>query len=290
MIDTYFIHLLIIICLYTLLGLSLQLSFGFTGLLNLGHIGFYAVGAYVSALLTKVGLPFGIGFIAAGLVAALFGYLLSIPSNKLKGDYFAIATWGFSFTVYAILLNWTNLTNGPLGVVDIPKPTLLGLGFANVTAFFILSLIITTVSYLIIKKITISPFGRVLEAIRDDELATKALGKNTALMKNKAMAISAFFAGIAGSLFAHYVTFIDPASFTFLPLITVLSIVIIGGIASLEGTILAAIIITLLPEPLRFLGLSSSMVGPLRQIIYTLLLLAIIMYQPKGFYGKVELK
>ncbi|HDI03246.1 MAG TPA: branched-chain amino acid ABC transporter permease, partial [Candidatus Pacearchaeota archaeon] len=128
-----------------------------------------------------------------------------------------------------------------------------------------------------------------LEAIRDDELATKVLGKNTFKMKSYALGISAFFAGIAGSLYAHYITFIDPSSFTLLQLIPVLAIVILGGLASLKGTILATVVMVLLPEPLRFIGFPSSIVGPARQIIYALILLLILIYKPKGFYGKVEL-
>ena len=135
-----------------------------------------------------------------------------------------------------------------------------------------------------------SPFGKVLEAIRDDELATKVLGKNTFKMKSYALAISAFFAGIAGSLYAHYITFIDPSSFTILQLIPILVIVIVGGLASLGGTIIATIVLVLLPELLRFVGFPSSVVGPARQILYALILILILIYKPKGFYGKVELE
>jgi len=138
--------------------------------------------------------------------------------------------------------------------------------------------------------ITLSPFGKTLEAIRDDELAAKTLGKKTELTKTFSLMISAFFAGIAGSFFAYYLTYIDPSSFTFSNLIPILVIVIIGGLASLPGTVFATIIVVLLPEPLRFLGLPSSLLGPGRQILYALFLLLILMYKPKGFYGKVDLE
>jgi branched-chain amino acid transport system permease protein len=290
MISAYLIHLLILIGIYLILAISLQLSVGFTGLLNLGHIAFYAIGAYTSALLALNGFPFWFCFLSAGILAMIFGFLLSFPTNKLKGDYLALATMGFSFVVYAVLLNWTSLTRGPLGLPGIPKPKILGISFSDNLSFLILVAIISLISYLIIKRITISPFGKVLEAIRDDELATRVLGKNTFKMKSLALMISSFFAGIAGSLYAHYITFIDPSSFTLLQLIPVLSIVIIGGLASLEGTILATIILVLLPEPLRFIGFPSSIVGPARQIFYALLLLLILIYKPKGFFGKIELE
>jgi branched-chain amino acid transport system permease protein len=289
MISAYFIHLLILIGIYSILAISLQFSVGFAGLLNLGHIAFYALGAYTSALLALHGYPFWFCFLAAGILAMFFGFLLSLPTNKLKGDYLALATMGFSFIVYAVLLNWISLTRGPLGLAGIPKPKVLGISFSDNFSFLILIVIIALISYLIIKRITISPFGKVLEAMRDNELVVRVLGKNVFKMKSLVLIISAFFAGISGSLYAHYITFIDPSSFTLLQLIPVLSIVIIGGLASLEGTILATIILVFLPEPLRFIGFPSSIVGPARQILYAFLLLLILIYKPKGFYGRVSL-
>lgn len=290
MLSAYFIHLLILVGIYIILAISLQLAVGFTGLLNLGHIAFYCIGAYGSALLALTGFPFWLYFLAAGILAALFGFLLSIPTNKLKGDYLALATLGFSFVIYALALNWTSLTRGPLGLPGIPRPTLFGFIFSNNLSFLILTFIIALISYFVIKKIASSQFGKALEATRDDELALRVLGKNTFKMKSFSLAISAFFAGIAGSLYASYITFIDPSSFTLLQLIPVLAIVIIGGLASLKGTIIATIILVLLPEPLRFIGFPSSVVGPARQIIYALILLLILIYRPKGFFGKVELE
>ncbi len=290
MLSAYIIHLLILVGIYLILCLSLQLALGYTGLLNLGHIAFYAIGAYTSALLTLNGVPFGISFLAAGVLSLIFGYLLAFPTNKLKGDYLALATLGFTFVVYAIALNWTNLTNGSLGLAGIPKPDFFGLQISSNSQYLIFVIVIAVAVYLIMNQIVKSPFGKVLEAIRDDELAAKTLGKNTYAIKSHSLAISAFFAGIAGALYAHYITFIDPSSFDFLQIIPLLSIVIIGGIASLRGTVIATIVLVLLPEPLRFIGFPSSVIGPVRQIIYALILLLILMYRPKGFYGRVSLK
>jgi branched-chain amino acid transport system permease protein len=290
MTDAYFVHLLIMILIYLILALSLQLSVGFTGLLNLGHIAFYAIGAYASALLTLAGVPFWLCILLAGLIPIIFAYILSIATNKLKGDYLALATLGFSFVIYAIALNWQGLTNGPLGLPGIPRPEFFNIDFINNNNFLLLLLIFTVTTYFIIQLITLSPFGKTLEAIRDDELAAKTLGKNTHLAKTYSLMISAFFAGIAGSFFAYYLTYIDPSSFTFSNLIPIIAIVIIGGLGSLPGTVFACIIIVLLPEPLRFLGLPSSLIGPGRQMIYALFLLMILLYKPKGFYGKVDLE
>jgi len=285
----YFIHLAILIGIYLILALSLQLALGYAGLVNLGHIAFFAIGAYTSALLTLHGVPFLVAFLCAGLLAMLFGFLLSIPTNKLKGDYLALATLSFTFLVYAVTLNWNSLTRGALGLAGIPKPVIFGLHISSNLSFLILVAIVALITYFIIKRVVSSPFGKVLEATRDNELAIRILGKNAFKIKSLAMAMSAFFAGIAGSLYAHYITYIDPSSFTLTQLIPILCIVIIGGLASLRGTIVATIMLTLLPEPLRFIGFPSSVVGPMRQIIYAVILLIILLYKPKGFFGEVEI-
>jgi branched-chain amino acid transport system permease protein len=296
MIFAYLIHLLILICIYLILAISLQLSVGFTGLLNLGHIAFYCIGAYTSALLALNGFPFWICFLAAGILAMISGFLISFFTHKLKGYYFALAMIAFYFLVYSIVLNWENLTGGSLGLAGIPKPSFkiplinYNLKLTTNFSFLIFAFLITFVSYFIIKKITDSPFGKVLEAIRDNELVVKILGKNTFKMKSLALSISAFFAGISGSLYAHYITFINPFSFTLLELILVLTIVIVGGLASLKGTALATVILVLLPETLRFIGFPSSVLGPARELIYSLILILILIYKPKGFFGKIELK
>jgi len=259
-------------------------------LFNLGFVGFYAIGAYASALLALSGQPFWFCLLTAALVPTIFAYILSTATNKLKGDYLALATMGFSFVIYAVSLNWIGLTKGPLGLPGIPRPQFWGIDFNNDTNFLILSALISILTYLILHKIASSPFGKTLEAIRDDELAAKSLGKKTATAKSLALMISAFFAGIAGCLLASYLSYIDPTSFMFVNLIPILTIVVIGGLASLPGTVFATIIIVLLPEPLRFIGLPSSLIGPGRQLLYALFLLLILLYKPKGFYGKVELE
>lgn len=286
MIDAYFIHLLILIGIYLILGISLQLSLGYGGLLNLGHIAFFGIGAYAFALLSLHGFPFALSILVASIISALFGWLLSIPTNKLKGDYLALVTLGFSFVVYAVLLNWTSITGGAFGLANIPRPNFLTDNFS----FLLFVYAIAVISYIFISSICGTRFGKLIEAIRDDELAAKSLGKNTFKIKSLGLVISAFFAGLAGSLFASYVTFIDPPSFTLTTLIPILLIVIIGGLTSLPGTVLATIVVVLMPEPLRFFGLSSSVIGPLQQILYALLLLVIIYYKPRGFYGKIDLE
>lgn len=290
MIEGYVLHLAILICIYVILALSLNIALGYTGLLNLGHIAFFGIGAYTSALLTDVGLAFPFAFLCAGLLAAMFGYLLVIATNRLKGDYLALATLGFSFVIYSLMLNWTTLTRGPLGLPGITKPILFGIKISSNLAYFLFALVITIIFLLLTYRLIHSPFGRLMQATRDDELGLRVLGKNTFKVKAKAMTISAFWAGIAGSLFAHYITYIDPTSFYLADIILLLTIVIVGGIASMKGSVLGTIIILLIPEALRLISLPAGMLGPLRQMVYAVILIAILLIRPRGILGKVDLQ
>ncbi len=288
--NAYLVHLAILICIYAILAASLNLAVGYAGLLNMGHIAFFAVGAYTSALLVQAGVPFPLAFLLAGCFAAVFGYVLVRGTYALKGDYLALATLGFSFVVSSILLNWTWLTRGPLGIPSIPKPNLFGIAITTNTQFLIFAAIICAITYFLLYRITRSGYGLALQAMRDDELGMKVLGKNTFKLKWQSMAVSAFFAGIAGSLFAHYITYIDPSSFTMSEVILIFTIVIVGGLVSLKGSFVATFIILLIPEALRFLALPSSVLGPLRQILYAIILLLILFLRPRGLFGEVDLE
>ncbi len=290
MIDAYLSHLLILIAIYSILAVSLDLAVGFTGLLNMGHVAFYGIGAYASALLALNGYPFLLAMLGGALLAALSGALLAMPTTKLKGDYLALTTLGFGFIAQSFMKNWTSLTRGPLGLPGIPKPEILGFSFSSNEAYLALATLLAAITAVTVWKVENSPFGRVLEAVRDNEIAAKSLGKNAFKVKTVALTISGFFAGIAGSLYAHYITFIDPTTFNILEIILLFSIIIIGGLASVKGAIAGTFLLTLLPEPLRFLPIPNSVVGPLRQIIYALILLLVIYFYPKGVFGKVSLE
>ena len=290
MIEAYFIHLLILIGIYIILCASLNLTLGYTGLLNLGHIAFFGVGAYTSAILTKMGVAFGLAFLAAGIIASFCGIFVYFATKKLKGDYLALATLGFTFVVHSLMVNWISLTRGPLGIAGITKPTIFGILLTSNIAFLILVFVLCMLSLVVLWLIVSSPFGRLLQAARDDDLGLRVLGKNTYLLKYKVMAIAAFFAGIAGSLFAHYITYIEPGSFTLTQIVFVLTILIVGGLASLKGSAVACIILVLLPELLRFISMPSAVLGPLRQILYALILLFILLYKPRGICGRIDLQ
>lgn len=290
MIEAYIISILILVCIYIILAVSLNLALGYTGLLNMGHVAFFGIGAYTVAILTKAGVPFIIAFIATGIIASFAGYILVYATKNLKGDYLALATLGFSFVIYSLMLNWTGLTRGALGIAGIAKPCILGICAVNNNQFLIYSLIITIITILIIYRIINSPFGRLLGAVRDDELGLRILGKDTFKIKAKAMMISAFFAGIAGCIFAQYISYIDPSSFIITELILIFTIVIVGGLASTKGSIIAAFIIIIIPELLRLLSIPDVIIGPARQILYALVLITILLIRPRGIFGRVDLQ
>jgi branched-chain amino acid transport system permease protein len=286
----YFVNLLILIGIYVILAVSLNLVLGFTGLINLGHIAFFGIGAYTSALITKAGWPFLVAFFLAGLFAGILGFILVFATRKLKGDYFALASLGFAFVVSSLLLNMQWLTRGPLGIAGIVKPQIFGFELGSNYSYLIFVFIISVLSVYLVYRIVESPFGKLLQAIRNDELGLRVLGKNTDKIKYKSMVVSSFLAGIAGNLFAHYIRFIEPGSFFLSEIIFILTIVIIGGIASIKGSIIGTFIIILIPEVLRFFDLPTGIIGPARQIIYSLVLIVILLYKPRGIFGKVDLE
>jgi len=287
----YLIHILIIAGIYTILSFSLNLIVGYTGLAALGHIAFACVGAYTSSLLAlNFGISPWIGLIVGAILASILGAIVAYPSLKLKGDYLALATFGLGVIVYSIAKNWIGLTRGPMGLPGIPSFSIFGYQISNVWSYLILVSVFVVITFIAIRNITSSPFGRILKGIREDEIASQAMGKNVNRHKIIVFVVGAFFAGIAGSLYAHYISFIDPSSFTIMESITVLLMVVFGGMASLKGSLVGASLLVILPELLRFLGMPSSVAAPLRQMIYGLLLVVLMIWRPQGLIGKYKFK
>lgn len=287
----YLLHILIISCIYGMLAVSLNIVVGLTGILNLGHAAFYGIGAYTSALLmVYFGVPWVIAMLAGALLAAFFGLLVSIPSLKLRGDYLAIATLGFGEIARAVLLNWSDVTRGPLGISAIPQPVIFGVSFDSPESYAILALTMLAIVVFITWRISKSPFGRVLKAIRENELAALAMAKNTSRFKMTAVVISAFFAGIAGSLYAHYVTFIDPYTFGLAESTLIVAIVVLGGMGSIRGALTGVLFVAIVDEGLRFVGFAPDVIGPARQMIYAILLIVLMLYRPQGIFGEYSFK
>lgn len=287
----YLLHILVITGIYIILTLSLNLVVGYTGLAALGHAAFACIGAYTSALLAlHFGLSPWLGLLIGACVAAILGVVVGAPSLRLKGDYLALATFGLGVIVYSVAKNWVSLTRGPMGLPGIPGFSVFGYQLSEIWAYLILVTLFVFLTYFVIRRIVNSPFGRILRGIREDETATLAMGKNVNRYKILVFVIGAFFAGIAGSLYAHYITFIDPSSFTVMESITILLMVVFGGMGSLAGSFIGASALVIFPELLRFLGMPSSVAAPLRQMIYGLLLIILMLKRPQGIMGKYKFR
>ncbi|MGD1276885.1 MAG: branched-chain amino acid ABC transporter permease [Tepidisphaeraceae bacterium] len=283
----YLLHIVIIAAIYTTLAVSLDLLAGQTGLLSLAHAAFYGIGAYSSALLaTALHLPILVSVLAGMLCAAVVSLLVSVPSLRLHDDYFVIATFGFQMILFSIFNNWVDLTHGPLGIAGIPQPTIFGWQINSNWKFACLGLLFACFAYFVVGRLSHSPFGRVLRAIRQDEVFARSIGKNTLKFKVAAFAVSAALAASAGSLYAHYISYVDPSSFTVMESILVISMVIIGGPASTWGPLIGAAVLVTLPEALRFTGLPSAVAANLRQVFYGALLVIMMMFRPQGLVGR----
>ncbi|MGU5594152.1 high-affinity branched-chain amino acid ABC transporter permease LivM [Aeromonas sanarellii] len=285
--------------IYIMLGLGLNVVVGLAGLLDLGYVGFYAVGAYSYALLNSYfGLSFWECLPIAGLMAATFGFLLGFPVLRLRGDYLAIVTLGFGEIIRILLNNMTTLTGGPNGISGIPKPTLGGLefnrtvkdgGFETFHEFFgiaynanhkviflyLMALVLVIATLFVINRLLRMPLGRAWEALREDEIACKSLGLNPTIIKLTAFTIGACFAGFAGSFFASRQGFISPESFVFIESAIVLTIVVLGGMGSQIGVVLAAIVMTVLPELAREFN-------EYRMLMFGLLMVFMMIWRPQG--------
>lgn len=285
----YTLHLLILICFYTLLSQSLNLSAGFTGLISLAQAGFYGIGAYTTAILsTQLGLPFWINIPLAMTISGFIAFVVSLIALRTVDDYFIICTLGIQIILFSIMNNWMDLTKGPLGIPGIPSITFFGFSFDSKISFLVLSIAFMAIVWFALRNITRSGFGKILKAISEDEIYTQSIGKNVYKAKIISFTISAVLASIPGALYAHYISFIDPTSFTVNESIFILSIVIIGGLGNLTGSFGASTFLVLLPEALRFLGLPDSIAANLRQIIYGLILVIVIMTNKGGIFSFIS--
>ena len=286
----YLINLAILFAIYAILGMSLNLVVGYTGLLSVTHAAFYGIGAYTTAiLLTKTEIGFFTSMIFGMIIASIVSFLIGLVLSRFKDDYYALVSLGFNVIVFSIFLNWQSLTRGPLGIPGISRPEFLSINFSNNFNFLVLTLMFLGLVYFVLLFIVNSSFGRVLKAIREDEEAIKIFGYNTTYFKLAIFTISAAMAAIGGSLFASYITFIDPTSFTLSESIFILAIVILGGLANLRGSILGALFLILLPELLRFVGFPIDIAAQMRQVVYGVILILLMLYRPQGLIGEFKL-
>lgn len=286
----YVIHIMTMAGIYIILASSLNLLAGYTGLVSVGHAAFYGIGAYTTALLgTHFGLPFSLNLICAVALSSAVGALVGIPSLRIRDDYFIIATFAFQAVAFNIFNNWIEVTNGPMGVTGIPRAELFGFTFDTQMRMFLLVVVACCIVLSFLAVLVHSPFGRVLRAIREDEVFALAAGKNCSSFKILVSVAAAGVASVAGVLFAYFIGFVDPTSFTVMESIFIISLVIIGGAGSFSGPILGAVILVGLPELLRFLGMPAGVAANIRQILYGVALIACMFWRPTGLVGSFSI-
>ncbi|WP_298449226.1 high-affinity branched-chain amino acid ABC transporter permease LivM [uncultured Marinobacter sp.] len=293
------VDLATLVLIYIMLALGLNVVVGLAGLLDLGYVAFYAVGAYTFALLSQyTGISFWMALPIGALLAGLTGMILGFPVLRLRGDYLAIVTLGFGEIIRILLNNWTTLTGGPNGIGGIPEPTLFGMEFGRrvkeegntsfhetfgiaysgehkVIFLYLIALVLAVITALIIRRFMRMPVGRAWEALREDEIAARSLGLSRTAVKLSAFTIGAFFAGFAGTVFASKQGFISPESFVFLESAIILAIVVLGGMGSQLGVILAAIAVTILPELAREFS-------EYRMLIFGAAMVLMMVWRPQG--------
>jgi branched-chain amino acid transport system permease protein len=283
--STYQTNVMITALMYVVLGLGLNIVVGLAGLLDLGFVAFYAVGAYTYGLLN---LHYGLGFWTVlpigGLLAATFGILLGFPVLRLRGDYLAIVTLGFGEIIRLVLENWGEFSKGPSGISNISRPGFFGMEFSleqSILYTYYLMVLFVIVTIFVVNRLQDSRLGRAWIALREDEIACQAMGIDKRKTKLVAFSLGAFWAGIVGVMFAAKTTFINPASFTFLESAIILSIVVLGGMGSIIGVIIGALILILMPEYLRALS-------EYRMLAFGAILVCMMIFRPQGLFSNIR--
>jgi len=280
--NDYYRDIMTLTGLYIVLALGLNVIVGQAGLLNLGYVAFYAIGAYTYAILSTVyGLAFWPGLVAGTLCAAGFAVLLGLPILRLRGDYFAIVTLGLGEITRIILNNWNSMTNGPNGISNIPRPVIEGYTLHTTFDFYYLILLIVIISVFTVYRLMLSRIGRAWIAIREDEIAAEAMGINTLRLKLLAFVLGSAWAGLAGVFFAAKMAFVAPESFTFFESVLILCMVVLGGMGSIPGIILGALLLITLPEIFRDFQ-------DYRMLAFGLALVLMMVFRPQGLLGTVK--
>lgn len=268
--------------IFAILGVSMQLITGVAGLLSLGHAAFYGVGAYTAAKLgTWLGWPFLLTLPAAGAVTMLVGLVVAVPTMRLVSIYFAVATLGLGQMIYVTLLNWVGFTRGPLGISGIPGISILGWDLSSAGGTYMVAAAVALFAVFVAHRVAHSYHGTALRALREDDQCAAAMGLDVPRLKLQVFAVSSFLAGLAGALWAHSTGFVSPTDFRFSESILILAMVVVGGLGSIPGAVVGAVLLALLPEALRF-------AGDVRNIVVGLVMFGCILFLPRGLLGEIE--
>ena len=279
----YVYHILILVIMYAILVQSLNLIMGYVGVISMGHAVFSGIGAYTAAILSiHLGSNFLIGLAVGFVFSGLVGALLALPSLRVRDEYLIVFTVGFQMVVFEFMLTARGITQGQGGIPGIPPAELLGISFHTPLRFLPLLAVMGLICFAIAWRVTHSPFGRVLKAIREDESACRALGKNTLFFKVLVFGLSGGLAAITGSLMAHYISFISPFSFTIEVSVFIIVMVVLGGEANFWGPIMGAAILMGITEALRFVPGASNYIDAAREIFYGLILMFLMIFRPQG--------
>lgn len=282
----FFLSFIILAEIFAIVAVSTNLLMGVIGIFSVSQAAIMGIGAYTSALLMMANVPFVLAILIAAVICAIVNVVSSLPSLRLAGDYFIITSFGMQFVATAVFINWQELTGGASGLVGIPVADLFGLSLAAPLQFALFSsfaLILVAISFWLIMR---SPYGKLLHAIRLDEIAVVASGRRVLLAKAGASALSGAYAAIAGGLYATYISFIDPVSFDIQVSVLVVTMVVVGGARTLAGPIIGAFLLIAIPQVLAMVELPSTLVGPMRQLIYGAILIAFMLWRPQGIAGK----
>jgi branched-chain amino acid transport system permease protein len=280
--NDYYQDIMTLTGIYIVLALGLNIVVGQAGLLNLGYVAFYAIGAYTYAILsTTLGLAFWPGLLAGATVAALFAFIIGLPTLRLRGDYFAIVTLGLGEITRIILNNWDGLTGGPNGISRIGRPVLAGYSLHSTLDFYYVILVIVVITVFAMKRLMTSRIGRAWIAIREDEVAAEAMGINTFRLKLLAFVVGSALAGLTGVFFAAKMAFVSPESFTFSESVLILCMVVLGGMGSIPGIVLGALLLITLPEIFRDFQ-------DYRMLAFGIALVAMMVFRPQGLLGTVK--
>lgn len=280
--NDYYLDIMTLTGMYIVLALGLNIVVGQAGLLNLGYVAFYAIGAYTYAILsTTLGLSFWFGLIAGGLVAAIFAVVLGMPILRLRGDYFAIVTLGLGEITRIVLNNWSSLTGGPNGISKIGRPAIAGYELHRTLDFYYLILVIVIITVAGLRRLIASRIGRAWIAIREDEIAAETMGVNTYQLKLLAFVLASALAGVVGVFFSAKMAFVSPESFTFFESVLILCMVVLGGMGSIAGIILGALLLIMLPEIFRDFQ-------DYRMLAFGIALVLMMAFRPQGLLGGVK--